>query len=295
MIGNPRGDYRIRATAAGGQIRAMAAITTQTARTAQLTHAAFPTAAAAMGRTLTAAVLLGFDVKHEAARVTVEVEGGGPLGRVVAEVRGRGLVRARVTSPQTDPPRRSDGKLNVGHAVGSDGFLRVTRDMGGTALYQGQVALVSGEIGEDLTHYYLQSEQVASAVSLGVLIGRDAMVAAAGGVVVQAMPAANPDLVSGLSEAFTELAQISRQIDRGMSPESLLAKVLPTPIRWHGVEPVAWQCRCSQARSYELLSSLPRADIEALIAEGGAQITCNFCRSAYRVPAADLKGLAPGR
>lgn len=275
-------DYLARATAAEGHIRAFSALTTQTARAAQEAHGASPTAAAAMGRLLTGAALLGADVKERSFRLTIEAEGGGPLGRVVAQAREGGKVRARVQHPHVDLPIREDGKLAVGQAVGTDGFLQVTRDYGGTQLYQGQVALVSGEIGEDLMHYYVQSEQIPTAVALGVLVGRQGLVIAAGGVVVQAMPGADPRMVDQIVESFGTLQHISYEIEKGASAESLLHKVLPEPIHWYESQPIKWECVCSRQHSYELLGGLPRTEIEALVREGGAEITCNFCLKSYR-------------
>lgn len=284
-------DYRIRATAAHGRLRAVAAVTSRTALEAQKIHQALPTAAAAIGRVMTAAVLLAADLKGDDDRLVVEVDGRGPLGRLVAEVRSGGRVRARVQHADVDLPLRPDGKLAVGQAVGQDGFFTVIQELGGRVPYQGQVALVSGEIGEDLMHYYVQSQQIPSAVALGVLVGTGGTVAAAGGVVVQALPGADDGLVDTVTERFARLKALSHRIEAGDKPEDLIADVLPAPIRWYPREPVHWRCQCSRARSHAILKSLPRADLALLWEDQGAEVTCHFCRAAYRFSADEIRAM----
>lgn len=283
------GDYRMHATAANGLLRAVAVATTNAARKAQTVHEAFPVAAAAMGRLMSCAALLAADWKEASGRLTLEVRGDGPIGRLVAETRPDGLLRARVQHPQVDLPLRDDGKLAVGQAVGTDGWLSVLRqDLEGGEWYQSQVALQTGEIGDDFLHYLTQSEQVPSAVSVGVLIGRDGLVIGSGGVQIQAMPGCPDTLLDQVAHEFKGLKHISRRLADGESLKNLLATVLPVPIRWYPEESLNWGCWCDRRLIGETLASLDTQDLNDLIADGGAEVTCHFCRHAYQFTAAEL-------
>ncbi len=281
-------DYRVKATAAGGSIRAIAAVTTTTALQVQKVHQASPVAAAALGRLITAASLLAADFKDE-FRLTAEVEAGGPLGRVVAEVRTGGLVRARAEHPTVDMPLRSDGKLAVGQAVGTHGILRVVREERGRTAYEGQAPIVSGEIGEDLANYYRSSEQIPAAVALGVLIGREGLVVASGGLVIQALPGIREMTTDEIAEKFQTLHNISWRLSRGESPEDLLREVLPSPVHWLSTETLDYQCQCSAERSLEIIGGLPESDLVALIQEQGAEVVCHYCNTAYPISLFDLE------
>ncbi|MCY0880560.1 MAG: Hsp33 family molecular chaperone HslO, partial [Firmicutes bacterium] len=210
-------DYRIHGSAADGMLRMIGCIIPDSVRTIQKTQDALPVAAAAMGRVTAAAVILSASFKTfaEDFRVSVSVEGGGPLGRILAQCRTGGLVRARVEHPHVDLPLRADGKLPVGQAVGINGLFKVAREgIAGTA-YEGQVPLVSGEIAEDLAQYYLLSDQVASAAALGVLVGQDGWVQSAGGLVVQAMPGCSDALIDTVADRYQKLSHISHLLAEG--------------------------------------------------------------------------------
>lgn len=278
-------DYRIRGTAAEGTLRALATLSTRVARTAQAFHQARPVAAAAMGRAASAAILMAADLK-DGGIVHLEISGGGPLGRVVAEA-DPVSVRVRVDHPAVELPLRPDGKLAVGQAVGRDGHLLVRREDPDGHRFESRVALASGEIGEDLTRFYAESEQVPTAVALGVLVGRDGVVAASGGVVVQALPGSE-EVAEGVADRFGALARISQRIAGGETPEDLLASVLPPPLRLAPREAVRFRCRCSKERSEAIVRSLPIEDLEALWEERGAEVTCNFCRQVYRFGADEI-------
>lgn len=284
-------DSRIRATAADGFLRAAAVSTTETARAAQSAHQAWPVAAAAMGRLISTAAILASGMKEDQGRITVEVSGGGPLGRVVAEVRPDGAIRARVQHPSVDLPLRSDGKLPVGQAVGPEGYFRVWRQDRLGNSYQGQVELKTGEIGEDFSHYLMQSEQIPSAVAVGVLVGQDGFVMGSGGILVQALPGCPAGLVDQVAAHFDKLTQISRRLADGETLENLVRDVLPEPIRWHSSEPLQWHCWCERDRIEEMLSTLPDTDLGDLIEDGGAEVTCHFCRKAYHFTTEELQSL----
>lgn len=282
-------DYRILATAANGLVRAVAVSLTDAAREAQRVHQAWPVAAAAMGRLMTTAAMLAGDFKDDEGRITVEVLGGGPLGRVVAEIRPDGHLRTRVQHPGVDLPLRDDGKLAVGQAVGTDGYFRVLRQDPGGQWYQGQVELQTGEIGEDFLHYLWQSEQVPSAVSVGVLVGTEGRVIGAGGVMVQSLPGCPPSLVDEVASAFQRLTQISRRIADGETLTSLVAQVIPEPIHWYPEEPLAFHCWCDREPIRDTLKTLPDTDLVDLIRDGGAEVTCHYCRRAYHFTAQELQ------
>lgn len=284
-----RTDYRIRATAAEGLMRVVAVVTTGAAREAQLAHQCLPVAAAAMGRMVSTVAILGSDMKEEPGRITVEVNGDGPLGRVVAEVRPNGHLRARVQNPSVDLPLRADGKLAVGQAVGDDGYFRVLRQDSVGDWYQGQVALQSGEIGEDFLHYLTQSEQVPSAVSLGVLVGQEGLVIGSGGILVQALPGCEPQIVDEVAAHFSALSNISRRLADGEPLDELVRSVIREPIHWLGEEPLKWQCWCEREPIRDSLKGLPDEDIQDLIGDGGAEIICNFCRTRYHFSIEELQ------
>ncbi len=281
-------DYRVKATAAGGSIRAIAARTTSTALAVQRAHQASFVAAAALGRLLTATSLLAADFKDD-FRLTLELEGDGPLGRVVSEIRTGGRLRARAEHPLVDLPLRSDGKLAVGQAVGHTGILRVTRQELGYPPYEGQSPLVSGEIGEDLANYFRVSEQIPAAVALGVLIGTEGTVVSSGGLVIQALPGHQEMTTDQITEKFQSMSNISWRLSQGETPEDLLQALLPPPIQWSSPEPLSYQCQCSREGSLEIIGSLPEADLDALIQENGAEVVCHFCNTAYPISLAELE------
>ena len=281
-------DYRVKATAAGGSIRAIAARTTSTALSVQMAHQASFVAAAALGRLLPATSLLAADFKDD-FRLTLTLEGDGPLGRVVSEIRTGGFLRARAEHPRVDLPLRSDGKLAVGQAVGHKGILRVARQEFQHPPYEGQSPLVSGEIGEDLAHYYRVSEQIPAAVGLGVLIGTEGTVVSSGGLVIQALPGHQERTADLITEKFQSMNNISWRLSQGETPEDLLEALLPSPIQWSDPEPLSYQCQCSREGSLEIIESLPEADLDALIQENGAEVVCHFCNTAYPISLAELE------
>ncbi|MDA8205991.1 MAG: Hsp33 family molecular chaperone HslO [Thermaerobacter sp.] len=285
-------DYRIRATAAGGLLRAVAVQTTEAARTAQEVHRAWPVAAAALGRLVSTAAILGADFKQDQARITVEVSGDGPLGRIVAETRPDGSLRARIEHSDVDLPLNQVGKLAVGQAVGRQGFFRVLRQDHAGEWYQSQVELQTGEIGDDFLHYLAQSEQIPSAVSVGVLVDEKGLIIGCGGVMAQALPGCPTDIVDQVAGQFDHLAHISRRLADGETLEALIGKLLPEPIRWYEKEPLQWQCWCGRCNIQATLGTLPESDIDDLIGDGGAEVTCHFCRQAYHFSVDDLKTLA---
>ena len=286
-------DKIIRATAGDGFIK-MAVITARDmVQRAREIHSCSPTASAALGRSLCAASLMGEMMKEENATLTLRINGGGPLGSLVAVSDSGGNVRGYVDDPSVDLPLRSDGKLNVGAAVGRDGMLTVSRDIGLKEPYIGSTELVSGEIAEDVTAYLLESEQVPSACALGVLVDTDLSIKAAGGFIVQLMPGADEALIGQLEENIFMMDQLTTILDED-GAAAIFDQVLKG-FEYHivGETPVAYRCYCSRDRVEEALRCIDDAQLSEMIAEGkDITVSCQFCDQVYRFSPAQLQELA---
>ena len=286
-------DELIRATAADGMIK-MAVISARgMVQRAREIHNTTPTASAALGRTLCAASLLGNAMKEENATLTIRISGDGPLAGIVAVSDSAGFTRGYVGNPGVDLPLRSDGKLNVGAAVGRDGYFTVSRDIGLKEPYIGSTQLVSGEIAEDFTAYLTESEQVPSACALGVLVDTDTSIKAAGGFLVQLMPGAEEDLISKLEDNIFMMDQLTTVLDQD-GPEEVFAQVLKG-IEYHLVstEEVGYRCFCSRERAEEAIACIDRANLDDMIAEGkDIEVGCQFCDAKYVFTPEDLTLLA---
>ena len=293
-------DRLARATAAGGQIRCMAAVTTRTAAEAARRHQTSGTVAAALGRVLTGTLLLGAGQK-EFDRLTVHIECSGPVGRITAETDARGRVRGYVRNPEADAPLNGEGKLDVRAVVGT-GMFYVTYESGYEVglyrePYRGSVPLVSGEIGDDFAYYLAKSEQVPSAVLLGVhLRGRESgetFIEAAGGVMVQVMPGAEEGVVAAVESSVKAAPHTTALIREGAQPADLLRAALgDVPFEVTEEREVGFACTCSYERAVSLVSSIDRAELESMLREDkGAALTCHFCNETYRIDEAGLAGL----
>ena len=275
-------DRIIRATAGDGFIK-MAVITARdTVQRAREIHSCSPTAAAALGRTLCGASLLGEAMKEENASLTIRINGGGPIGSVVAVSDHEGFVRGYVDNPHIELPLRSDGKLNVGGAVGCDGMLTVSRDIGLREPYIGSTELRSA--------YLLESEQVPSACALGVLVDTDTSIKAAGGFLVQLMPGADEALIGKLEENIFLMDQLTTVLDED-GPEEIFRQVLKG-LEYHLVAeaPVGYRCPCSRERIGLALSVIDEAELREMIDEGkDAEILCQFCDRRYSFTPLDLR------
>ena len=275
-------DQIIRATAADGFVK-MAVITARdSVERARQIHGLSSTACAALGRTLCAASLLGQAMKEEAASLTIRINGGGPIGSVVAVSDSGGNMRGYVDAPRCELPLRADGKLDVGGAVGRDGMLTVSRDLGLREPYIGSVALVSGEIAEDMTAYLLESEQVPSACALGVLVDTDRTIRQAGGFLVQLMPGADASLIDRLEENIFLMDQLTTVLDQD-GERALFEQVL-RGFDWHevGSYPVAYRCPCTRERVERALTVIKPQELEEIAAEGkDVSVSCQFCDRVY--------------
>lgn len=283
-------DHLIRATGAGGHIRAVVAVTTRLVEEARRRHQTTPTATAALGRALTGAAVLGANLKGNDS-ITLRIHGDGPLGAVFADVNAAGHLRGYVQNPQVDLAPNAQGKLDVGGAVGRNGHLFVTRDLGLKEMYTGTAPLVSGEIAEDLTHYLWTSEQTPSAVALGVLVDTDLSVRACGGYLLQVMPAAGEEERERIEQNLRALGAVSRAVDAGLSPEEMLERALAgVDYRVLDRQPLEFRCRCSRGRAAGVLVSLGASELEQMIREQGeAEMRCEFCAEVYHFDAAELR------
>lgn len=282
-------DEIIRAVTGDGFVKISCISARDTVQRAREIHGLSPTASAALGRTLCAASMLGELMKEDNASLTIRVNGGGPIGTIIAVSDSEGCVRGYVDEPATDLPLRADGKLDVGGAVGINGMLTVSRDLGLKEPYVGSVELVSGEIAEDLAHYMVESEQIPAAVGLGVLVDTDTSIKAAGGYIVQLMPGAPEELIMRLEDNIFMMDQlttilsedgldeVAAQVLRGMEPETL-ERV-----------PVGYRCSCSRERVEAALESCGEAELRDMAASGRSiEVTCQFCDKIYRFSPEEL-------
>lgn len=281
-------DYWIRSVTDDGTVRAMAAVTTRTVEQARRRHATAPTATAALGRTLTAAGLLGIMLKL-GQTVMVRVLGDGPLGGALAMSDSSGAVRGYVANPDVHLPLTPLGKLDVGGAVGR-GTLHVTLDLGMRDPYHGSVPLVSGEIGEDLASYLVTSHQIPSLVALGVMVAPDERVLAAGGLIVQVLPGGDESVTAYLERRARVLPTVTSMISSGRTPEEMVATALGE-VRSQVVEraPVRFRCGCTGGRVRAVLASLGEEEMHDIVREQGQiEVRCNFCGRRYTFEEEDI-------
>lgn len=274
-------DYLVRGIGERDQFRVFAATTTNLVEEARRRHDTWPVASAALGRALTAGLLLGANLKGDDI-LTLRILGDGPLGALIVTANAAGEVRGYVQEPHVDLTPASEGKLPVGAAVGK-GFLYVTRDLGLKEPFTGSVELVSGEIAEDVAQYLLTSEQTPSAVVLGVLVAPDGQVRASGGLIIQLFPEAEEVTLANLEKNLSELPPISTLVDRGMNPERIVAEaVRGLDVRFLEKTPLRFKCNCSRERVGDILAAMGKQEIEKLLAEqGGAEVRCHFCGERY--------------
>lgn len=285
-------DYIVRATAADGQVRAFAATTRNLVEEARKIHDTSPIATAALGRLLTGGAMMGSMMKGEKDLITLQIRGDGPIGGLVVTADSKARVKGYVHEPMVMLPANKEGKLDVGGAVGH-GMLQVIRDVGLKEPYVGQVDLISGEIAEDLTCYFAISEQVPSAVALGVLMNKDNTVRQAGGFILQLMPFAEERVIARLEQKLTEVTHISGLLDEGMTPEEILEYVLadfePKILEKVSTE---YYCNCSKERVEKAIASVGRKELQEMIEEGKPiEVNCHFCNKKYEFKVEDLQKL----
>lgn len=285
-------DRIIRATAGDGFIKMAIVNARDTVQKACSIHGCAPTASAALGRTLCAASIMGEMMKEDEATLTIRISGGGPLGSIVAVSDSSGCVRGYVQNPSVDLPLRSDGKLDVGAAVGREGLLTVSRDIGLKEPYIGSTELVSGEIAEDVTSYLLESEQVPSACALGVLVDTDMSIKAAGGFIVQLMPGAPEELITKLEDNIFYMDQLTTILSED-GDEEIINQVLKG-FEHHivGESEICYRCYCSKERVEDALRCIDSSELQEMIAEDKpVELSCQFCDACYQFKPLDLQGI----
>ena len=284
-------DSIIRATAAGAQIRAFAAVTTNLVEEARQRHNTSPVATAALGRLMTGAVMMGSMMKNPEDILTVQIKCSGPIGGLTVTADSQGGVKGYAYNPDVMLPPKN-GKLDVGGALGQ-GVLTVIRDMGMKEPYSGQTILQTGEIAEDLTYYFATSEQIPSSVGLGVLMEGDNTVRCAGGFIVQVMPFVEDKVLDKLEENIGKIRPVTAMLDNGHTPEEMLREVLEgLDVEITDTLPAGFTCNCSKQRIEKAIISIGKKEIQSLIDEGkDMEVKCHFCNTAYSYSVDELKEL----
>lgn len=281
----------VRVLSKEANVRGLACETTALVNEACRLHGTSPTASAALGRALSGAALMGAMLKRN-QRVGLKFEGQGPLKMIIAEADERGAVRGFVAVPGIDLMLK-EGKLDVSGALGTEGFLTVIRDEGLKEPYQGVVRLRTGEIAEDLAFYFAESEQIPTAVGLGVFVEPGGGITAAGGFLIQALPPSDETMVDRLVDTLEQLPPVTEMLRNGQGPADLLASIFgDIPFETLETRDLRYQCSCSRERIEKVLVSLGREELDALIAEDGqADVTCEFCRTSYHFTGEELREL----
>ena len=283
-------DYLVRATAASDQIRAFAITSRNLVEEARVAHNTSPIATAALGRLMSGTLMMGSMMENEKDLVTVQIDGDGPLQGLLATANCKGEVKGYVKNGLVILPPNASGHLNVGGGVGK-GTFTVIQDMGMKDPYVGQVPLYTGEIAEDFTYYYAQSQQTPSSVGLGVLMNHDNTVREAGGFIVQLLPFADDATISHLEENLKKFTYVTDVLREGKTPEEMLEIVLDGfDIKWNGTMPVKWHCNCSKERVSQGLVLLGQKELDDIIKDNEPiEIQCKFCGKTYKFDVEELK------
>lgn len=283
-------DYIVRATAADSSIRAFAICSKDMVEQARVHHNTFPVMTAALGRLLSGAAMMGSMMKGEKDLLTLQIQCSGPAQGLTVTADAAGHVKGYAVNPQVDLPLNENGKLDVGKALDL-GVLSVIKDMGLKEPYVGQCQLQTGEIAEDLTYYFATSEQIPSAVGLGVLVNPDGTVRQAGGFIIQLMPFTPDDVIEKLEERIAKIDSVTTMFERGLTPEGILEEILgELKLVITDTLPAKFQCDCSKDRILKALATISRKDMDDIIADGKSiEVKCQFCNTAYQIEVDELK------
>ena len=286
-------DQIIRVLAKNAPVKASVITARDMVERARQIHRTLPVATAALGRTLMAASMMGNQLKEDNGSVTLRIKGDGPLGGITAVADSAGNARGYVLNPAVDLPLKGPAKLDVGSAVGRDGSLTVIKDLNMKEPYVGTVPLVSGEIAEDITSYFAESEQIPTACALGVLVDVDQSVLCAGGYLIQLLPGADDAAISAIERGIERVGPVTEALRGGLDARALLGRVLSEfQLEELSAEPVAYRCYCSRERVTRALISMGREELESLIREQGrAELTCQFCDKVYSFTKEELEAL----
>ena len=282
-------DHLVKATAE--DVRIFAAVTTNLVGEAVKCHDCYPTAAAALGRTMTGALLFAANLKNDEA-VTISIQGDGPLGKIVADAVPEGFTRGYVDNPHAEIPINDKGKIDVATGIGRNGLVTVTRFTGLKKNITGSAELVTGEIAEDLTNYLYVSEQTPSSIGLGVLVDTDLSIKAAGGFFVQPLPNASDEVLDKLETNLKDINSVTDLVASGLDANEIISKVCAgLNIKFLKTTYLNFRCHCSRERIESVLMSLSKDDLQSLINEGHAEVCCQFCGQKYQFTAEELKSL----
>ena len=283
-------DYLVRGMTMDSFVKVVAIRSTEIVSRAAEIHKTAPNATAAFGRALTAASMMGNMQKVEDGSMTLQIRGGGPIGTITVVSDAEGNVRGCVTEPNVPLVEKFPGKLDVGATVGTDGTLTVIRDLQMKEPYMGSTPLVSGEIGDDVTAYFVQSEQTPTACALGVLVDRDRSVKVAGGYLVQLLPGAPDEIIDALEEGIKRAGAVTKMLENGMTPEDILGQVCGTlGVVFMETQEVSYKCYCNRERVESALISLGKKELEEIRAdEKNFQVECQFCDTVYEFTPADI-------
>ena len=275
-----------------GCVFVLAADTTDISETSRQIHNTSKVCTAALGRALTGASFMGILLKGQDSSVTLRFNGGGPAGSVIAVADSDGNVRGYVMNPDVNLPLNEKGKLDVGGAVGTDGFLTVIKDIGMKEPFVGQIPLVSGEIAEDLTSYYAISEQVPSVCALGVLVNPDLTVAVSGGFLIQLLPTADDTIIDKVEKGLQGLPSVTTMLAEGLTPEEICKKVLPEfNVEVLDTAECEYKCNCSRERVEQALISVGREELIDMANDEVTEVKCHFCPEVYKFTSDDIKEL----
>lgn len=284
-------DHLIKIVDQGQNIRLFLARTTSLVEEAHQRHGTSATASAALGRVITAAVMMASDLKGNKEILTLRINGNGPAGTVLATADSRGGVRGLISNPLADLPPRIPGKLAVGELVGKDGYVEVIKDLGLKQPFTGHVPLVSGEIAEDIAHYFLVSEQIPSLISLGVLVNPDLRIKAAGGLFVQALPEATDDILQKIEKNILALGPISNLLDNYGQLQEIVPLIMQgTEYTVVSRQDLNFTCNCSRERLLGVLKGLPKEEPEEAQGSETIEVVCNFCQECYNYTAEEIEG-----
>lgn len=285
-------DILTKAMTKDGFFKIAAVVTTETVQAAHTYHQTMPVASAALGRLLTAGLLMADSLKEEDATLTLQMRGDGPLGTLVVVADTKGGVKGYVANPGADLPLKENGKLDVGGGIGR-GIMGVIRDLKMKEPYVGQIPIQTGEIGDDLAYYFMQSEQIPSVVSLGVLVDRDYSIASSGGLLIQVMPGCDEKSLSKLENSIQGMMSVTEMLGQGMTPKNMIEyAMLGFDVDFLEDIPVGYHCDCCRERMERAIISLGKKEIGDMIEEQGeAEIVCHFCNQAYRFQKEDLADL----
>jgi molecular chaperone Hsp33 len=280
----------VRATAADAQIRAFACTTCEMVEKARATHNTSPVVTAALGRLLSAGAMMGSMLKGDKDLLTLQIKGDGPMKGITVTADAKGNVKGYAEVGDVIVPAKPNGKLDVSAAVGM-GTLNVIKDMGLKEPYVGQTQLQTSEIAEDLTYYFATSEQVPSAVGLGVLMNRDNTVRQAGGFIVQLMPFASDEVIDQLEQNLSKITSVTNLLEEGNTPEKMLSILLDgLDVQIMDEMPIAYTCNCNREKIEKVLISLGKKEIQEMIEDGEEiEINCHFCNTNYKFSVEDLK------